>query len=58
MGCYNSAVVNAPVEKTWEVLSNFHDFSWCPDVVESVEKVDDAGSHEIGARRILNGVFH
>jgi hypothetical protein len=58
MGCYNSKVVKASPEKTWEVLSNFHDFSWCPDVVESVEKVGDEGSHQIGVRRILNGVFH
>jgi hypothetical protein len=58
LGCYNSTVVKASLEKTWEVLSNFHDFSWCPDVVESVEKVGDEGSHQIGTRRILNGVFH
>jgi hypothetical protein len=58
MSCYNSTVVNASEEQTWELLSNFHDFSWCPEVVVSVEKVGDLGSHEIGARRILNGVFH
>ena len=58
MGCYNSTIVDAPVDKVWAALRNFHDFSWCPDVVPQVEAVGDLGSTEVGAKRVLNGVFH
>ncbi len=58
MGCYNSTVVNAPIEAVWKTLSNFHDLSWAQGVIESTEKVGDAPANQIGARRILNGVFH
>ncbi len=58
MSCYNSVTVNAPVDKVWEVLRNFHDMSWSPDVVTQLEAVGDAGGTEIGAKRNLNGAFH
>jgi len=58
MSCYNSCAVNAPVDKVWTALSNFHDMSWASRVIESVEVVGDKGRDEIGAGRILNGVFH
>ena len=57
MGCYNSCVVNAPVDEVWAAVSNFHDLSWATGVVESCEKVGDKAADQIGARRILNGVF-
>ena len=55
MSCYNSVTVNAPVDKVWQTLRNFHDMSW-GDI--QIEAVGDAGSTEIGAKRILNGAFH
>ncbi|MCZ6451009.1 MAG: SRPBCC family protein, partial [Deltaproteobacteria bacterium] len=58
MGCYNSVTVNAPVDKVWETLRRFHDFSWCPDVITKLEVVGDLGGTETGAKRILNGAFH
>ncbi len=58
MSCYNSVTVSAPVDQVWEALREFHDMSWCPDVVTQLEPVGDAGSTEIGAKRILNGAFH
>lgn len=58
MGCYNSCLVNAPVERVWSALRNFHDMSWATGVVQSLERVGDAGGDQIGARRVLNGVFH
>jgi len=58
MGCYNSCVVNAPVERVWSALREFHDLSWAPDVVKSVTRVGDAPGDRIGARRVLNGAFH
>ena len=53
-----SKIINAPLEATWVKLSNFHDLSWAPNVVESCDKVGAIGSHDVGAKRILNGVFH
>ncbi len=58
MGCYNSCVVKAPVEKVWATLRDFHDGSWARGVLDRVEKVGDKAGDQIGARRVLNGVFH
>ena len=58
MGCYNSKVIPAPVADVWAVLRDFHDLSWAKGVVESAEKVGEKASDQVGARRILNGVFH
>ena len=58
MGCYNSCVVNAPVDRVWTALRDFHDMSWAPQVITSFEKVGDATGDQIGAKRLLNGVFH
>ena len=54
---YQSVVVRAPVDEVWKALSDFHDASWAPNVVESCEAVGDAGPREVGAQRLLNGVF-
>lgn len=58
MGCYNSCVVNAPADRVWSALRNFHDLSWASGVVQKVERIGEAGGDQIGARRVLNGVFH
>ena len=58
MGCYHSCVVQGPVDKVWSALRNFHDMSWAPGVVETIEPVGAATAAQIGARRLLNGVFH
>jgi hypothetical protein len=57
MGCYNSSVVNAPVETVWGALRNFHDLTWATGVVESSQRVGQAAADQIGAQRQLNGVF-
>ena len=56
--CYNKIEIKAPVNKVWDTIKDFHDLSWAPDVVPSVGKVGDKNGNEIGAKRILNGVFH
>jgi len=56
--CYNKIEINAPVNKVWDMIRDFHDVSWAPNVVVSLEKVGDKNGNEIGAKRILNGVFH
>lgn len=58
MGCYNSCVVNAPVERVWATVRNFHDLSWARGVVQSVDRVGATAGDQIGARRVINGVFH
>ena len=58
MGCYNSCVVQAQAETVWAALRKFHDMSWAPDVIQAVEAVGAAKGDQIGARRVLNGVFH
>ena len=56
--CLQSITVNAPIEDVWNVVSQFHDFSWGSNVISKCEQVGPKASPEIGAQRILNGVFH
>ena len=56
--CYNSTTVDAPCDEVWAAVSNFHDLSWAPDVINSVEVVGIRKADQIGAQRVLNGVFH
>ncbi len=55
MGCFNSTVVAAPVEEVWSTLRKFHDFSWAPNVIASLDGEGDP--EQPGAKRVLNGVF-
>ncbi|MGH8224470.1 MAG: SRPBCC family protein [Woeseiaceae bacterium] len=56
--CYNSALIDAPIDEVWTALRNFHDVSWAPDVVTKIEVVGARKADQIGARRILNDAFH
>lgn len=56
--CYNKIEIETPINKVWDTISDFHDISWAPDVVTSVTKVGDKTGDEVGAGRVLNGVFH
>ena len=56
--CYHSIAVNAPIEKVWATIRDFHDLSWAKGVVEKVEAVGSIKGNQVGAQRILNGVFH
>lgn len=58
MGCYNSCVVNAPIDRVWSVLRDFYSLPWAPEVVQNVARTGSAAGDQIGARRVLNGVFH
>ena len=55
-GCCNSEVIDAPVEKVWAGIRDFHDLSWAPNVIESLEAGGSSGI-AVGATRVLNGVF-
>ena len=56
--CYQSIVIAAPIDQVWDTVKNFHDFSWAAGVIDSCEAVGSIGGSEIGAQRILNGLFH
>ena len=56
--CYQKIEIEAPIDQVWDTMSDFHDLSWAPDVVSSVEKIGDKSGDEVGAGRILNGVFY
>jgi carbon monoxide dehydrogenase subunit G len=56
--CYQKIEIEAPINKVWDTISDFHDLSWAPNVVTSVAKTGDKNGNEIGAGRILNDVYH
>lgn len=53
-----SIIVPAALADVWARLSNFHDFSWAPNVITAVEQVGERAGNEVGAKRILNQAFH
>ena len=55
---YQSIIIHAAPQLVWAAIRNFHDVSWTPNVVASLEVVSDKDGDEIGAGRVLNGVFH
>lgn len=56
--CYNTTVVDAPVDRVWSTIRDFHDLGWAAGVVEKVERVGENQGDEVGARRVLNDAFH
>jgi uncharacterized membrane protein len=50
MGCFNSIVVDAPADQVWNIIKDFHDMSWCKNVVKKLTIVGDKSSDEIGAK--------
>ncbi len=55
---YQSIVIDRSPQQVWGAIRDFHDLSWCPNVVTSVDRVGEAAGDEVGAGRVLNGVFH
>ena len=55
---YQSIHIAAPIDQVWERVRNFHDFSWASQVIERCDAVGDQDGTTVGARRVLNGVFH
>ena len=56
--CYQSIVIQAPIEKVWGTIRNFHDMSWGSKVITQCVAVGEQSGTETGARRILNNAFH
>ena len=55
---YQSIVINASAEKVWGAIRNFHDLGWAPNLITSVSVAGNKKANEVGAKRVLNGVFH
>lgn len=58
MGCYNSTLVKAPIDDVWKMIRNFHDLSWAEPVITKLETVGDTPGDQVGAKRVLNDLFH
>ncbi|MCP4127639.1 MAG: SRPBCC family protein [Gammaproteobacteria bacterium] len=56
--CDNKIEIKASISKVWDTICNFHDLSWAPGVVTSLESIGDKKGDEVGAKRVLNGMFH
>lgn len=56
--CYQSIVVEAPIEQVWATLEDFHDMSWANNVIQSCIAVGSLTGTEVGAKRVLNDAFH
>jgi len=55
---HQSIVVDAPIDTVWEKVRDFHDMSWAPNVVTRCVAEGDTSGTQVGARRLLNDVFH
>jgi len=49
LSCYQTRVINAPIEKVWDIVKDFHDLLWAPSIIKSCEN--------IGAKHLLNDAF-
>ena len=56
--CYNSIVIEAPAEKVWSTIQDFHNLDWGSEVITQVDNPTGKSGNEVGAKRVLNGVFH
>ncbi len=56
--CYQSIVVEAPIERVWSTVKDFHDMSWAGGVIRSCVAVGAPSGTEVGAKRVLNDAFH
>ncbi len=55
--CYNSTVIDLPIEKAWQLIRNFHDLSWAAPVITSCDPIGDKPGTDPGARRMVNELF-
>lgn len=56
----NSSIpINHSIEKVWNTISDFHDLSWCPNIISDCIPVGEAPGTKAGAAmRITNGAVH
>ena len=49
--------INAPVDTVWNAIRNFHDMSWAPNVVTSVEWTSSWEQNDEAARDFCQGIY-
>jgi hypothetical protein len=54
---HQSTVIDAPVDRVWGAIRDFHDMSWAPNVITALDVIGDAPGNQVGAMRVLNGAF-
>jgi len=54
---YQSIIINAPADKVWQAVRDFHAMDWAPGVVKKVDNIGDRPGDQVGARRRLNDAF-
>lgn len=58
MGSISETIeIQAPVEQVWQAVRYFHNADWAPHVITQCEAVGDRPGDEVGASRIINGMF-
>lgn len=58
MACYNSCVLNAPIDDVWDIIKDFYDLSWGDTSgIESLEVIGNKTGTEVGACRLVNGAI-
>ena len=57
MSCYNSIIVDAPIDLVWQAISDFHQLDWGRPFITSVRAIGDLSGNQVGAQRVLNGAF-
>lgn len=53
-----SITINTPADRVWKAIRNFHNMNWAPNVIANIEMAGDTPGDQVGAGRVLNGVFH
>lgn len=53
-----STTISRSPADVWAKVHDFHDMSWCPNVITDLRTVGDKAGNEVGAKRVLNDAFH
>ena len=53
-----STTINRSPADVWAAIRNFHDMSWCPNVITDLQVVGDKPGDQPGAKRLLNTAIH
>lgn len=56
--CYESIVIQAPIEKVRAVIRNIHNMSWGAKTISQCEAVGEIPVTHTGAKCVLSEVFH
>ncbi|MBL4691854.1 MAG: SRPBCC family protein [Magnetovibrio sp.] len=52
-----STIIYQPLDQIWTTISDFHDLSWCPNVISKCVALGETPGNTPGAKRIVDDVF-